>query len=266
MAIPQKKRRRILVNQTEYYWRKESNRCLYIETAQSPTFIVKVYFEKEYFAVPQVVRAVIDYTVANKLDAQSFVIIENGQELFKRELEKHQQRENEISDRKIIELHKKRLQEGWNEYHAAKKCITEKDYFKAIHHLINSIRIDPSGKERWSLLENFIFDDIKSAELLNERAFYYRKLYQYEENESYCRKAAFNDIEEALKLNSNCAVAYGTLAELMYDKDDLPGFYYNWEKALQKGMLQPIDGWINFYLKEEKEFKRISEKYLKPKQ
>lgn len=58
MAIPKKKRRIITVDQTEYYWRKESNRCLYIETGQSPNFIIKGYFEKGYFAAPQVVLEV----------------------------------------------------------------------------------------------------------------------------------------------------------------------------------------------------------------
>lgn len=263
MAIPKKKRRIISVNQTKYYWRKESNRCLYIETGQSPNFIIKGYFEEGYFAVPQVVRAVIDYAVYNKLDNQSFVIIENGQELFKKELENHHQNENEISDRKIIEGLEKRSQEGWDEYHAAKKCITEKDYFKALHHLISTVRVDPSKKERWFLLENFISDDIKNAELLNERAFYYRKLSEYEEYKFHCIKAAFNDIEQALKLDPNCAIAYGTLAELLYDQNDIQGFYYNWEKALQKRMTQSIDGWIKFCLKDEKEFIRISKKYQK---
>lgn len=262
MAIPKKKRRTITIDQTEYYWRRESTRCLYIETGQSPNHIIKAYFDKGYFSVPQVVRAVIDYTIHHQLDTQPLVIIENAHELFKAELENHQQKEYEFFKRRTIEWDKNLKEKGWDEYHAAKKCIIEKDYFNAIFHFISSIRIDPSRKERWALLENFITDDIKSAELLNERAYYYRELSTRVEDKSYCRKAAFKDIEEALKLNPDCGIAYGTLAELLYDENDLQGFYYNWEKALQKGMTQSISGWIRFDLKEEAEFKRISQKYL----
>jgi tetratricopeptide (TPR) repeat protein len=262
MAIPKKKRRIITVNQTEYYWRLESNGCLYIETGQSPNHIIKAYFDKGYFAVPQVVRAIIDYTIHHQIDTQPLVIIENAHDVFKAELENHQQKEQNKNDRKIFAWHKDLKEKGWDEYHSAKKCILEKDYFNAIFHFICSIRIDPSRKERWTLLENFITDDNKSAELLNERAYYYRELSTHVEDKSYCRKAAFKDIEEALKLNPDCAIVYGTLAELLYDENDVQGFYYNWEKALHKGMTQSISGWIKFDLKEEAEFKRISKKYL----
>lgn len=261
MAIPKKKRRTITVNQTKYYWRKDSNICLYIETGKSPNFIIKVFFGKGYFAVPKVVHAVIDYVINNKLDNKSSIIIENGEELFKTELERHQEKINEEANEKTTKWHKKRNKEGWDYYHSAKKCIIEKDYFKAISDIVYSIMIDSSKKERWSLLENFISEDIKNAKLLNERAFKYRWLSKYPEYES-CRKAAFNDIEEALKLDPNCAIAYGTLAELLYDENNLQGFYSNWEKALQKGMTQPIDDFIIFDLKDENEYIRISKKYL----
>ncbi|SDI94604.1 hypothetical protein [Chryseobacterium jejuense] len=110
MAIPKKKRRIINVNQTEYYWRKESNNCLYIETGQSPNCIIKSYFENRYlyFAVPQVVKAVIEYTIKHKLNAKPLVIIENGLELFKAEIERHLQKENEVCDRKIKELNQRK--------------------------------------------------------------------------------------------------------------------------------------------------------------
>ncbi|WP_185289238.1 hypothetical protein [Chryseobacterium lactis] len=265
MAIPKKKRRTITVNQTEYYWRKVSDRCLYIETGQNPNGRIKAYFEKGYFAVPQVVRAVIDYTINNKHDNNPLTIVENGDELFKTELEKHQQKRREENEEQFIRSNIERHQKGWNEYHTGKKYILEKDYFKALYPLMNSIRIDPLKKERWSLFESFISEDIKSAELLNERANYYRTLSKDTETQyqSYCRKAAFKDIEDALNVNPDCAIAYGTLAELLYDENDLGGFYYNWEKALEKGMTQSIDGFIRFDLKDTDEFIRISQKYLK---
>jgi tetratricopeptide (TPR) repeat protein len=270
MAIPKKKCRTIIVNNTKYYWRKESNICLYIETGRTPNFIIKAFFHEEYFAVPGVVGAVINYTLNNELYKKPLIVIENGNELFKTELERQQQkRKKEDKERKIkweqkAEVSKQeRIRDGWDEYRSAKKCIAEKNYFEAILHLLYSIRIDLSKKERWSLLENCIPEDIKDAVLLNERACYYRRLSKYEEEyKSYCRKAAFNDIEEALKLDPNCAIAYGTLAELLFDEKDLDGFYYNWEIALQKGMTQQIDGWIAFDLKEAEEFIRISKKYL----
>lgn len=184
MAIPKKKRRIITVDQTEYYWRKESNRCLYIETGQSPNFIIKGYFEKGYFAAPQVVRAVIDYIHDHKIDTQPFVIIENAHELFKAELERHQQKENEKSDERIIESKKRRSEEGWNFYHLAKKGILERDYCEALDNLMSSIMIDSSKKERWSLLENFISEDLKNAELLTMRAITYRRLSRYPEYQS----------------------------------------------------------------------------------
>lgn len=270
MAIPKKKRRTIIVNKTEYYWRKESNICLYIETGKNPNFIIKVFFHDEYFALPGVVRTVINYILSNNLYTRPLIIIENGNELFKTELERQQQKRKEEDEERRIKWKQEaekskqeRIRDGWDEYRSAKKCITEKNYFEAIRHLLYSIRIDLSKKERWSLLENCIPEDIKDAMLLNQRAFYYRILSKYEEEyKSYCRKAAFNDIEEALKLDPNCAIAYGTLAELLFDEKDLDGFYYNWEIALQKGMTEQIDGWIAFDLKEEEEFIRISKKYL----
>lgn len=263
MAIPKKKRRIITVNQTEYYWRRESTRCLYIETGQNPNHIIKAFFDKGYFAVPQVVRAVIDYTVHHQLDTQPLIIIENAHDLFKAELENHQQKEYDIFKKNTIEWIKKRIQESWDLYHSSRKNIIEKNYRGAIGDLVSSLLIDSSKKERWTLLENFITDELKEVTLLNIRAFAYRSLSKrYEDYESHCRKLAFKDIEEAIKLDPDCALSYGILAEFLYDENDLQGFYYNWEKALQKGMTHPIDHIIKFYLKDETEFKRISQKYL----
>lgn len=263
MAIPKKKRRIITVNDTEYYWRKENNRCLYIENGQSPNFIIKGYFDKGYFAVPQVVRAVIDYTFEHKLNNQPIVLIENAHELFKTEIERHNNNEYEKFKARLKEYNKGRGKEGWEHYHFAEKLLGEKNYREAMRYLMYSIHIDSSKEERWSLLENFISEDIKNAELLTIRASTYRDLSKrYEDYESHCRKLAFKDIEEAIKLDPDCALSYGILAEFLYDENDLQGFYYNWEKALQKGMTHPIDHIIKFYLKDETEFKRISQKYL----
>jgi tetratricopeptide (TPR) repeat protein len=251
MAIPKKKRRTIVVDDQTYYWRKASNIELYIETGERYNYVIKAFFTDGYeFRYPSIVRAVIEYARANWKAPYGTFRIEEASEIFKKELLASAEKENQLAKERNQQFRERMT---WECLDQAKECIQKNELTKAMTLLSSSIGYDKDNTKSQHLLNTIISSANKTPSLYNHRACIYRYKKEY--------KKALKDIQQALILDSEFAIAYGTKAEIMYDLGDMEEFFVNYELSLKKGMTQRIDQHIHYALRENERLLGILRKY-----
>lgn len=292
MAIPKKKRRKIVVNDTTYYWRVNHHAVLaknldhkpdflplnelpeilyytevYIETGARPTRRIKAHFYDErvhsrrlrnlYLLVtPRIVNAIINHIVKNYDMNEKDVVISNARVLFEGVMEEVCKRENELG-RTRYEAFRKAQSEHY--YNMANQAMKNNQYYEAINHYYQAVAYDKTNPHKQEALHRSINDANENARLYNLRGFKYRQLALHKTLSDY--SLALADVKKAISLDPDYAISYGTYAEICYDLEDMEGFYHYLEMAFQKGMKEKIDGNIHFLLKNEKRYLKLCENY-----
>ncbi len=100
----------------------------------------------------------------------------------------------------------------------------------------------------------FVATNPERAMSYNDRACLYRMAGQLD--------LAVNDVQQAIYINENQGLFYGTLAEILSDKQDDNGFFLNLELALKKGMkMSLLDSSVLDKYSNDSRFLALSEKY-----
>lgn len=222
-------------------------------------FMIKAEFLDCERLLPKVVSAVIAYANQHAGSGDRLLEIEDASRLFEQALVGSEEKEAGIG-RLRNEQYRMNRSAGFER--EADDYILEGKFFDAIRPLRNAIMYDKTNPHKLRKLDHLIRDDHASAALFNQRAFSYYYLYKYDAAPGYLEKA-YRDALQAIALDSDYAIAYGTLAEIQYAMGDTEGFYDNLETALQKGMTQVIDGDIGFAVKEQVRYLALLERFGK---
>lgn len=222
-------------------------------------FMIKAEFIDCERLLPKVVAAVIAYALRHAKPSDKLFEIENATQLFEKTIAVSDEKENSLSKIRYAKYKQDTSQKHELE---ADRHISEGNLYKAIDELRSSIFYDRANHHKLRKLDNMIREDQASAKLCNHRAFTYYSLHKHDPSGGYLEKA-YLDVAKALELDPECAIAYGTLAEILYAMGDTAGFYDKLETALEKGMSQKIDGEISFELKDDARFLALLERFDK---
>lgn len=209
--------------------------------------------------LPKVVAAVIAYAKSHSKDTDKVIEIRNATQVFEEVLKASDEKENSLGRIRYANY----IQDAGKRHELeADRHIREGHLDKAIDELSSSIFYDRKNSHKLRKLGHLIRDDQASAELYNHRAFAYYKLHRNDPARGHLEKG-YTDVVKAIELDPAYAIAYGTLAEILYLMGDREGFYDNLLTALEKGMTQKIDGEINFELREEPRFLDLLDRFNK---
>lgn len=303
MALPRKKSRTIVVQGETWYWRtnkgirmdeasklrfaesqrlaREKNPELkgkrflmmfsggdlqYVKTVHliatrtgDKPFMIKAKFVDCERLLPKVVASVIAYAYQHAGPGDRLLEIEDATQIFEDAIAASDEKESELG--RIWYTQYKIKESSVNEQ-MADRYIREGNIYEAIGYLKSSIFYDKTNIHKIRKFDHLIREEQASAKLYNHRAFAYYKLCQINSEGAYLEKG-YRDATKAIELDPDYAIAYGTLAEILYKMGDTEGFYRELETALQKGMTEKPDGEIRFKLKDEARFLELLDRFHK---
>lgn len=222
-------------------------------------FMIKAEFMDCERLLPKVVAAVIAYAQSHSQTSDKVMEIHNATQVFEDAIAASNEKESELGK---IWYAQYKIKESSAHEQEADRNIREGNIYEAISDLKSSIFCDKTNIHKIRKLDRIISEDQASARLYNQRAFAYYGLYQTDPAAGYLEKA-YRDAIKATELDPDYALAYGTLAEILYAMSDTEGFYKQFENALAKGMKEKIDGDIRFRLKDEPRFLALLDRFDK---
>lgn len=222
-------------------------------------FMIKAEFMDCERLLPKVVAAVVAYAQSHAQASDKVMEIHNATQVFEDAIAASDEKESELGRIRYTQYKDKESSAHEQE---ADRNIREGNIDAAIGYLKSAIFYDKTNIHKIRKLDRIISEDQASPRLYNQRAFAYYGLHQTDPAAGHLEKAC-RDAIKATELDPDYALAYGTLAEILYAMSDTDGFYKQLETALAKGMKEKIDGDIRFRLKDEARFLALLDRFDK---
>lgn len=223
----------------------------------SPPLMLEAEFDDYDMILPKVVAAAIAYAINQARPHDRNVYIPDATKLFEKVLAESSEKESNLSQVRYAQY---KLNKSREHEQNADRNILEGNIYDAIQDLYNSLFYDLDNSHKLRKLDRLLGDQHASARLYNYRAFCYYKLHRHDPRAGHLEKA-YQDSIKAIEMDPEYAIAYGTLAEILYVMSDTEGFYAALETALEKGMTQKIDGEISFELREAPAFLALLDRF-----